>query len=129
MRFEIYSPFSVFNPNPNLVYLERLVVDTRHDTMPRKARKVDTAALRLLARLGGAKKPTPKKNMGVTMRKLIKMDKGHTGIGPHPSTKALVEGMIGPIQAQLETALRRGYPEVAAQYQDQINSLLATLHS
>jgi len=112
----------------NLVYLERSFVDTQHDTMPRKARKVDTATLRLLARLGGAKK-IPKKNIGVTMRKLIKMDKGHTGVGPHPSTKALVEGMIGPIQAQLEAALRRGMPEVAAQYQDQINSLLATLNS
>ena len=125
MRFKtLFAIFCLVN----LVYLERLFVDTQHDTMPRKASKVDTATLRLLARLGGAKK-FPKKNIGVTMRKLIKMDKGHTGVGPHPSTKALVEGMIGPIQAQLETALRRGMPEVAAQYQDQINSLLATLNS
>jgi hypothetical protein len=78
--------------------------------MPRKV-KCDTATLRLLARLGGAKNPkkpsTPFPLTGIRVRDLGKLQK-KPGDLYDPQVIAIAAGMLGPMYQQLQQAERKG---------------------
>lgn len=93
--------------------------------MPRKV-KCDTATLRLLARLGGAKNPKKPSSKfpltGVRVRELSKLQK-KPGDLYDPQEVAIAAMMLGPMYGQLQQAERKGRHDRAQELRKDIQSI------